>query len=250
MKLRTLIVDDEYPARQELRLLLGVYADLEIVGEAANGQEALQLIKALDYSVVFLDIDMPGLDGLSVSRMIPELARRPLIIFVTAHEKFALEAFSLEAVDYLLKPISQARLEKTIRKVLQMHNAMNNVPAKVATTHEDRRTLGLIPVEDKGKTFLIEDHKIIYVYASNDYTYIKTQGYRYLTRFTLKELEQRLNPELFFRCHRSYLVNVQKTREVIPLYNGTLILIVDDTEKSEVPVSRTQARVMRQILGL
>ncbi|MHB1419551.1 MAG: LytR/AlgR family response regulator transcription factor [Bacillota bacterium] len=250
MKLKTLIVDDEYPARQELRLLLGKYDDLEIVGEAADGHEAMQLIRALDYAIVFLDIDMPGLDGLDVSRQILELTHRPLIVFVTAHEKFALEAFSVDAVDYLLKPISPARMEKTVHKLMKMYNADNHDERPTTAPEKEPHTLGLIPVEDKGKTLLIEDHNIIYVFASNDYTYIKTQSYRYLTRFTLKELEQRLNPELFFRCHRSYLVNVKKTMEVIPLYNGTLILIVDDLEKSEVPVSRSQARSMRQILGL
>lgn len=260
MQLKTLIVDDEYPARKELRYLLERYDYVQVVGEATNTREALQLINAVDYSILFLDIDMPGGSGLELSKALKEQGRNPFIIFVTAHEEYALEAFGVDAVDYLLKPLDPRRLDRTMAKI--MHLCQLETPPTPGvptprpkeeekdTLEEKRRPLGLIPVEHKGKTILVDEKNIVYLYASNDYTYIKTTKDKYLTRFTLKELEKRLNPQLFFRCHRSYLVNIKKTKEVIPLYNGTLILIVDDTEKSEVPVSRSQAKTIRKILGI
>ncbi|HHX51453.1 MAG TPA: response regulator, partial [Clostridia bacterium] len=119
MPLKALIVDDEYPARKELRYLLEKYPEIQIVGEAANAHEALELIDALDYSILFLDIDMPGFSGLELTRRIKEMAKSPYVIFVTAHEQFALEAFSVDAVDYLLKPIDPSHLDRAIGKILK-----------------------------------------------------------------------------------------------------------------------------------
>lgn len=254
MPLKALIVDDEYPARKELRYLLEKHPEIQVVGEATNAYEALELIGALDYAVLFLDIDMPGFTGLELAQRIKELGKSPLVVFITAHEEFALDAFSVDAVDYLLKPINPARLAKTVQKIQEIMSLRSSTAAAPKNHEADRKTgsahLGLIPVESQGKTILLAEENIVYVHASNDYTYIKTARERYLTRFTLKELEQRLNPDQFYRCHRSYLVNIKKAKAVIPLYNGTLILIVDDAEKSEVPVSRAQAKRIRQILGI
>ncbi|MEW6662827.1 MAG: LytR/AlgR family response regulator transcription factor [Bacillota bacterium] len=251
MVLKALIVDDEYPARNELRYLLEKYDYVQVVGEAANAREAMLLIHALDYSIVFLDIAMPGLSGLELSKIISEMDRPPLVVFVTAHEEYAVEAFGVNAVDYLLKPVDTRRLDKTMAKVLQLIQA--NPPTKTGEpkeVEEKRKSLGLIPVEHKGKTILVDEKNIVYLYASNDYTFIKTNKEKYLTRFTLKDLEKRLNPHLFFRCHRSYLVNIKKAKEVVPMVNGTLVLVVDDAEKSEVPVSRSQAKTIRSLLGM
>ncbi|HHW44314.1 MAG TPA: response regulator, partial [Desulfotomaculum sp.] len=120
MKLKALIVDDEYPARQELRYALGNFENVEIVGEATNAQEALALIKALDYQVLFLDISMPGMNGLELGAAIQELPRQPQVIFVTAYDEYAVQAFEVNAVDYLLKPVDQARLKKAVDKVFKI----------------------------------------------------------------------------------------------------------------------------------
>jgi len=249
--LKALIVDDEYPSRNELRYLLEKYDYVQIAGEAANAREAMLLIHAIDYSVVFLDIAMPGLNGLELSRIIGKMNRPPLIVFVTAHEEYAIEAFSVNAVDYLLKPIDPRRLDRTLAKALQLTQVSS--PAKAGEPREaevKRRSVGLIPIEHNGKTILVDEKNIVYLFASNDYTFIKTNKEKYLTKFTLKDLEKRLNPHLFFRCHRSYLVNIKKAREVVPMVNGTLVLVVDDNEKSEVPVSRSQAKTIRSLLGM
>ncbi|NLC38589.1 MAG: response regulator, partial [Clostridia bacterium] len=201
MALKALIVDDEYPARKELRYLLEKYPEIQVVGEATNAYEAMELIEALDYSILFLDIDMPGFSGLELTRRIKETAKSPYVIFVTAHEQFALEAFSVDAVDYLLKPIDPAHLDRAIGKIRKRIEE-KPVSAKAQETEQKSREaagLGLIPVEYKGKTILLEEKNIIFVYAAKDYTYIKTAKEKYLSRFTLKELEQRLYPYHFYR---------------------------------------------------
>lgn len=260
MRLKTLIVDDEYPARQELRFMLEKYSDkIQIVGEAANAQEAWELIKALEYSMLFLDIDMPGLNGLELAARLQERAREqngsaPFIVFVTAYEEFAVDAFGVNAVGYVLKPIDPVRFDKTLQKIFALEEkrevADRAKEIKMPGTVAAPASLGLIPVEHKGKTLLLEQENIIFTYASDDYAFVKTADTRFITRFTLKELEQRLDSHIFHRCHRSYIVNIKHAREVIPEYNGTLTLVVDDAERSEVPVSRSQAKKIRQILGL
>ncbi len=252
MKLKTLIVDDEYPARKELRTLLQKYDQIQVVGEATNSYEALELISALEYSVLFLDIDMPGCNGLELCEKIKELPRPyPYVIFVTAHESYALKAFGVDAIDYLLKPINTKRLDEAMAKVVRLEtNTAKSVYQKPAAPPPGDTRLDLVPVDHRGKTILINEKDIIFAYTDNDYVYIKTFQDKYLTRFTMRELESRLDPKQFFRSHRCYLVNIRKTKEVIPFFNGTYTLVVDDAQKSEIPVSRAQSKKLREILGM
>lgn len=265
MKLKALIIDDEYPARQELRYALANFDSIEIVGEAANAQEALALVKALDYQVLFLDISMPGMSGLELGATIQELPNRPYIIFVTAYDEYALSAFDVNAIDYILKPIEQNRLKKAIDKVIkltkeskaaseespQAHEGQAERAEDTRFEHKDRGLIKIdrIPAEIQGKTILVSESDIFYAYTEQDNIYIKTFNEKLFTRFTLKELEARLNPQVFFRTHRCYLVNLNKVREIVPFFNGTYNLVVEDKERSEVPVSRAQAKKLRRILG-
>lgn len=256
MKLKALIVDDEYPARQELRFLLNSFSDVEIVGEAANAQEALALIKALDYQVLFLDVSMPGMTGLELGAAIQELPKQPHVIFVTAYDEYAVQAFEVNAVDYLLKPVEPGRLKKAIDKVIKAYQEAqpeNEEAAKTTTVKNkvDQSTIKIdrIPAEKQGKTVLVAESDIFFAFTEQDYIYIKTNNDKLLTRFTLKELEARLNPQVFFRTHRCYLVNLHKVREIVPFFNGTYNLVVEDKANSEVPVSRAQAKKLRKILG-
>jgi two-component system, LytTR family, response regulator len=256
MKMRALIVDDEYPARKELRYLLQPYEFVKVVGEATNSIEALELIQNVEYSVLFIDIAMPGLNGIELAEQIKEIPNPPAIIFVTAHENFALAAFSANAADYLLKPINPKRLEEALLKVKKRVESQIpqefTPPAPIPTPAESKPSLAtdMIPVEYRGKTILLQEQEIIYAYTDNDYVYVKTYLDKYLTRFTLKEMESRLNSNIFFRSHRCYLVNIRKTKELVPFFNGTYTLIVDDQDKSEVPVSRTQSKKLRELLGI
>ncbi|MFZ5596054.1 MAG: LytR/AlgR family response regulator transcription factor [Bacillota bacterium] len=260
MKLKALIVDDEYPARQELRYALSSFDNIEIVGEATSAQEALALIKALDYQVLFLDISMPGMTGLELGAAIQELPRQPHVIFITAYDEYAVQAFDVNAVDYLLKPVEPGRLKKAIDKVIRISQEVS--PADPSTPPEsqegDLRTpssqqgqikIDRIPAEKQGKTVLVAESDIFYAFTEQDYIYIKTYSDKLFTRFTLKELEARLDRSIFFRTHRCYLVNLHKVKEIVPFFNGTYNLVVDDKENSEVPVSRAQAKKLRKILG-
>lgn len=265
MKLKALIIDDEYPARQELRYALGNFDNIEIVGEAANAQEALALIKALDYQVLFLDISMPGMSGLELGAIIQELPNRPYIIFVTAFDEYALSAFDVNAIDYILKPIEPKRLKKAIDKVMKLTRESKGTSeeslrsyegqdARAGETSPEHKERGMIkidriPAEIQGKTILVSESDIFYAYTEQDNIYIKTFNEKLFTRFTLKELEARLNPQIFFRTHRCYLVNLNKVKEIVPFFNGTYNLVVEDKERSEVPVSRAQAKKLRRILG-
>jgi len=252
MKLKALIVDDEYPARQELRYMLQDYKDIEVVGEATNAKEALNLVSALDYSVLFLDINMPGMNGLELSRAIQKKPNPPLIVFVTAYEEHALEAFEVNAVDYLLKPLDEKRLKQAIdriRHIVEHRQHPTTAPSK-DIVETDKGSFNRLPVESEGKTILLDQNDLIYACTQGDNVYIKTANGQYLTRFTLKELEARLNPKIFFRCHRAYIANLTKIREIVPFFNGTYTLIMADKQNSEVPVSRKQARILKNLLGI
>ena len=253
MKMRALLVDDESPARKELRYLLQSFEDVQIVGEAENALEAKELIDNVNYSVIFLDINMPGLNGIELAQQLSERTDPPAIIFTTAHEEYAFDAFNVHAYDYLLKPIHPKRLEEAIRTVRERKKL--NCPQPARTTpnkkeHADMRQLEVIPAEQNSKTILIRPEEIIYISTDKDNVLIKTENESYLTRFTLRELEARLDSRSFFRTHRCYLVNIRKMRELIPYFNGTYTVVVQDKEKSEVPVSRTQARKLKEILGI
>lgn len=260
MKLRALLVDDESPARKELRYLLQPFPEIQIIGEAENALEALELINNLEYSIVFLDIDMPGLPGIELAKQLSERGNSPAIIFTTAHDEFAVDAFAVNALDYLLKPINPKRLEQALQKVSARQVAVSTLdptmgdpptPNSNSTPETPAiRPLEVIPVEQRGKTILLRPEEIIYIYTDKDNVFVKTQKESYLARFTLRDLESRLSSNLFFRSHRCYLVNIQRMRELIPYFNGTYTVVVDDHEKSEVPVSRTQARKLKEILGL
>ncbi len=254
MKLKTLIVDDEYPARHELRCMLSNFKNIEILGEAANGQEALALVKALDYHVLFLDVSMPGMTGLELGAAVQDLPKPPKVIFVTAYDEYAYKAFEVNAVDYLLKPVEPERLKKAIDKltrICQEAAGSEEVPGKEDGSHQPVPLIKIdrLPAENHGKTILVPESDIFYAFTEQDYIYIKTHQDKLVTRFTLKELEAKLNPQIFFRTHRCYLVNLHKVKEIVPFFNGTYNLVVEDKEQSEVPVSRAQAKKLRKILG-
>jgi len=257
VKLKALIVDDEYPARQELRYMLDDFDNVEIVGEAANASEALKLIKALDYHVLFLDISMPGMNGLELGAEIQKLNanKGPKVVFTTAYDEYAVKAFDVNAVDYVLKPIDEKRLRQAIEKVYKLYKddlEANDQPAESKLSTDDVAKaikINRIPAEKLGKTVLVDVADVYYAFTEKDYVYIKTYDDKFMTRFTLKNLEARLKGSVFYRTHRCYLVNLNKVKEIVPFFNGTYNLVLDDEEKSEVPLSRSQAKKLRKILG-
>lgn len=248
MTLRALIVDDEAPARSELRYMLERADRVEVVGEATNAREAIELIRALNHDVVFLDIEMPGLTGLNVAEIILELPQSPAVVFVTAYGEHAVKAFELDATDYLIKPFDEERLLKTISKITEGRKEGQQI---AANQHgEGLLNIGRIPVEKRGKTILLSTDDIVFVNTKDDYTFIHTYDDNYISSFTLKELEGRLHDDAFFRAHRGFIVNLHEVKEIVPMFGGSFLLRVKDSKESEIPVSRRNARKLRSILGL
>lgn len=246
MKLRALIVDDEAPARSELRYMLEKIDGIDVVGESANAKEALKLIKALKHDVIFLDIQMPGLTGLGVAQALRKLSSPPAVVFVTAHHEHAVKAFELEAADYLLKPFDEKRLRQTLNRLTRSRGKRRHQVAAV----ESPVLLDKVPVEKSEKTLLLDVDEIVYADIKYGYAYVHTFDDTYLTNFALGELEERLKEKQFFRTHRTYLVNLNKVKEIVPLFKGNCLLRVSDSQTSEIPVSRRQARKLRAMLGM
>ncbi|HZD59499.1 MAG TPA: response regulator [Anaerolineae bacterium] len=245
MKLKTLIVDDEAPARSELRYMLERVPNVQVVGEATNATEALELIKALNYDLVFIDVQMPGLSGLDVVAATKELERAPAIIFVTAYSEYALKAFELDAVDYLLKPIDEDRLNQAVAKVDKRKD-----PQPRASKTEPLIEIERIPVESRGKTLLLPMQDVVYISSRNDIVFVHTAENTYITRFTLKALEERLRNKSFLRVHRGYIVNLSHVTEIVPMYGRSYILKVRCNQKNEIPVSRRRGQKLKAMLGM
>jgi len=237
MTLKALVCDDEAPARSELRYLLSEVGGVEVVGEASSAAEALQLIKALPYDVVFLDIDMPGFTGMQLAEAFASLDRQPAIVFVTAHSEYAVKAFDVAATDYLVKPVELTRLRQAVERLAP---AESGGPARV-----DR-----IPVEKGGRKLLLAVDDIFYIMAKDDYSYLHTDSERYLSTISLSQMESRLVPRGFYRVHRRFLVNLAQVSEVIPMYGGTLLLTLKDSGVTQVPVSRRRVPSLKKALGL
>jgi DNA-binding LytR/AlgR family response regulator len=246
MKSRCLIVDDEAPAREELRFLLRDFPDVQVVGEATNAEEALLLIQSVEYDVVLLDIRMPGGSGLEVAAAVRDRAHPPAIIFTSAYPDHAVEAFDLAAADYLVKPFDAERLRRALDRALGHDEDEPRGPAPRAAA-DDR--LSRVPVQRGERTVLVDEAEVYYAVAARGYSYLKLADERVLVSWSLSDLERRL-PRHFFRAHRSYLVNLNHVRELVPDFKGALVLVMDDRQQSRVEVSRRQARELRRLLGL
>ncbi|WP_275002653.1 LytR/AlgR family response regulator transcription factor [Promicromonospora iranensis] len=271
MRPRALIVDDEAPARAELRYLLEELGQVQVVGEAANGEEALLLLRSLPYDLVLLDIRMPGGSGLEVAGALRDLPHPPQVIFTTAYPDHAVEAFDLAAADYLVKPFDAARLSRAVERALEHGGADDaqsspagaggSAGAGSASTSNGGQAgrrgddaakpepLARVPVQRDGRTMLVDQSAIVYASAARGYSYLKLADERLLVTFSLNELERRLHGH-FFRSHRSYLVNLNHVRELVPDFKGALVLVMNDRQRSRVEVSRRQARELRRRLGV
>lgn len=245
---RCLIVDDEAPAREELRYLLQSFPDVQVVGEATNADEAELLLDSLHYDVVLLDIRMPGGTGLDLAKRLRGRTNPPAVVFTTAYPDHAVEAFDLAAADYLVKPFDEERLGRALRRALSDVHDEDEPPAQAGRGVVPPGGLR-IPIQRAGRTVLIEPEAIYYASASRGYSYLKLVDDRVLTTYTLADLARRLSSG-FFRCHRSYLVHLRHVRELVSDYQGGLVLVMDDTERSRVEVSRRQAAALRRRLGV
>lgn len=248
--IRAMIVDDETPARSELKFLLEKHPGVCVVCEAANFQEALTVIRQCQPHLVFLDVEMPGMNGIQIAEKILE-TMQPLIVFATAHEEFALKAFELNAVDYLLKPFSPKRIDQCIEKVRAMLAKSASVTLLAAEeTRIPRAICRKLAIDQGGKAQIINTNDIIAACSSEGHLDVYTPQKVYQVSMTLQDLQTRLDEEEFFRSHRGCLVNIEKIREVIPWFNGTYNLILEGLPDVEFPVSRQQAPKLRKIFSL
>ncbi len=234
--IRALIVDDEAPARSELRFLLSSLKGVEVVGEAASSGEALRLAEAVSYDVIFLDVEMPGLTGIETARLVRERPEAPAVVFVTAYEHYAVDAFSVEAFDYVLKPVDPDRLARVVERLSQRRPTPPTPVEK-------------IPVVSAGKTMLIDFDAVHYVQADGDYSRVHTYDRSYLCTASLRELEARL-PHGFVRIHRSYVVNLAKVAAIRRAGPDRIRLALDDEARTELDVARRQSRQVRDRLRL
>jgi len=262
---RCLIVDDESPAREELRHLLGAFEDVVVVGEATTAEEAQVLIESVAYDLVLLDIRMPGMGGLELARSLTDRPCGPAVIFTTAYPDHAVEAFDLQAADYLVKPFDAPRLRRAVDRALEQHAGRAAPPHGEAPVLVPRAPtdggehVARIPVHKGGRILLVGEPRIAFAEAARGYAYLKlmtaTVGHvqlgddRLLTSYTLHDLEQRFS-SAFMRTHRSFLVNLHHVREVVPQVGGTLSLVMADHDRSQVPVARRQASELRRRLGV
>src|SRR5690242_312368 len=254
LTISTVIVDDEQLASDELAYLLKDFPDVEITATGRNGLEAVDLIQKLEPDLVFLDVHMPGLDGLGCIRQLRERGiPLPHFILVTAYDQYAVEAFRLEAMDYLLKPVDKARLEETIerarRAILDKNRSMAPENAQPAARPPGHRTK--LAVRSANRHFIVDAQDVIYATIDNGLiTLVATQIEGQSNYRTIEDLQANLDPDMFWRVHRSYLVNINKIKEVVPWFKSSYQLRMDDKKHSEIPVSRVQTKRLRELLKL
>ena len=248
--LTTVVVDDEQLACDELAYLLRDFPEIEVIGTASNGLQAVDLIRKLEPELVFMDIRMPGLDGMGVVRQLREHTEElPQFIFVTAYEQHAVEAFRLEAMDYLLKPLDKSRLAETIeraRRTIQDKKVPELPPAKTTATPRNK-----LMVRANSRYFVVDANEVIYATIDDGLITLVTTKFEGHSNYrTIEELQANLDRDMFWRVHRSYLVNINRIKEVVPWFKSSYQLRMDDTKHTEIPVSRVQTRRLRELFKL
>ena len=267
MAITVVIVDDEPLARQELLYQLQSAEDIDVVAQGSNGIEAVELIRTHKPDVVFLDVQMPGLDGFAVlKKLLDKKTAPPQVVFATAFDQYAVRAFEVNAVDYLLKPFDKKRVQKTLEKVrARLANA--GAATGVDTAGEAKLDALLKLVEERttpakansgkvvlraaGRLLLVDQKEICFASIEGGTITVVARGVEGESNCrTLEELTDQLDPETFWRAHRSFVVNIQHIREVVPWFKSSYQLRMDDPKKTEVPVSRAQTKRLRELFNL
>jgi two-component system LytT family response regulator/two-component system response regulator LytT len=247
-----ILVDDEKLASEELAYQLREFDDIEIVATAANGLEAIKLIETLEPDLVFMDVQMPGLDGMSVIRKLRDKSLPlPYFVMATAYDQYAVEAFKWEALDYLLKPVEKERLamavERARKAISERAKAAQPEPAPPKPSLQRTKLL----VRSQQRNFIVDAQDVVYATIDDGLITVVASNLEGQSNYrTIEELQSNLDPDMFWRVHRSYLVNIHRIREVIPWFKSSFQLRMDDKKQSEIPVSRVQTKRLRALLKL
>lgn len=257
MSLKAIVVDDEQLAREELCYMLEQLGSVEVIAQAGNGLEAVGIVERLTPDVVFLDVQMPGLNGFEVAHRLIQNGTSPNFIFVTAFDRHAIEAFEVNAVDYLLKPVETSRLEQAVERARKRVAPPRDVPLNdqieriVQLMSERQSKRERVAVKVGERFLLVQAEEIIYASLTDDSINIVTSQLAGTSNFrTLDELQARLDPSIFWRVHRSHLVNINKVKEIVPWFSRNYILRMKDAKATEIPVSRAQTKRLREYLRL
>jgi len=251
--IRTVIVDDEPLARERMRSLLGSEADVEVVGEARDGVEAVEAILGQSPDLVFLDVQMPKLDGFEVIQTVGA-DRMPAVVFVTAYDQHALRAFEVQALDYLLKPFDHERFQGALKRVRRQMDSQETgdlgrrLLALVKDLKTDRPTRSdRLVVKSGGRLFFLRSDEIDWIEAAGNYVRLHVGNEGHLLRETMNSIEGRLNPDIFFRIHRSHIVNIERIKELQPWFNGEYVVILRNG--SRLTLSRGYREKLQERLG-
>lgn len=233
-KIRALIVDDEQLARERIRTLLEGDAEVEIVGERADGREALAAIKTEAPDLLFLDVQMPEMDGFEVLAQLAAEERLPVVVFVTAYDQYALHAFDVHALDYLLKPFDRERFEKALQRAKAQieHERKGELGQRLlsllADLKPEPKTLERLVIKSAGRVFFLRADEIDWIESAGNYARLHVGRDAHLLRETMNILEAKLNPAKFLRVHRSSIVNVERIKELHPLFRGEYVIVLRD----------------------
>ena len=247
--IRTILVDDERLACDELAYLLDEFPEIDIIGTAHNGLEAVEMIEKKKPDLVFLDVQMPGLDGLGVIRKLREKELPlPRFILSTAYDHYAVDAFRLEAMDYILKPIDKDRLRQSVERARKA--IIEHAPAAETAARPSPQRTKLL-VKRGQRNFIVDANDVVYATIRDGViTVVATQLEGQSNYRTIEELQSNLDPDVFWRVHRSYLVNINRIKEVIPWFKSSYQLRMNDRRQTEIPVSRVQTKRLRSLLKL
>jgi two-component system, LytTR family, response regulator LytT len=262
-QLRVMVVDDEQLAREELCYQLEQIGDVEVVAQAGNGLEALTAVDRHEPDLVFLDIQMPGLSGFEVARrLLQREDESPALVFVTAFDQYAIEAFEVNAVDYLLKPVEGARLEQALLRARRRLSSERSAAGAGAPLNDQLEQIvkmmagrqvrrDQVALKTGERFILVQADEIIYASLADESINIVTGQVTGTSNYrTLDDLQARLDPEIFWRVHRSHLVNINKIKEIVPWFSRNYILRMKDAKATEIPVSRSQTKRLREYLKL
>ncbi len=256
MAISAVIVDDEQLAREELAFLLKA-CDVEVLAQGKNGVEAVSLIKELSPDIVFLDVQMPGLDGFGViKKLLDRKIALPQVVFATAFDQYAVRAFEVNAVDYLLKPFDKKRVGQAVEKAKSKLDspgpATDQIGALVKMLEQQQRPQAAkVLLKSAGRMFLVDQKDICYASIEDGIiTVVATNMEGQSNCRTLEELLDSLDPNIFWRAHRSYLVNIQRIKEVVPWFKSSYQIRMDDKKQAEIPVSRAQTKRLRELFNL